>query len=204
LVSEGLHISSGVETLSAVVIGAVLATVGGLVATQVEAVLRRRERERSAAMLFGEILSVIEVIVAMADEARGRGDPYGPFTLRLMRAARREAEAYDRNREALYEMRDARIRARIHTVMVRLTLILDAFEDASGQIAGMESTVLAFDPGDPAIAEVLVRFDAMSERREGAFEVAIETVGLIRPILDDLQPIAKQTFDVHASVVRSL
>jgi hypothetical protein len=41
------------DTLLAVVIGAVLATVSGIAATQLEAYLKRRERERDAALLFG-------------------------------------------------------------------------------------------------------------------------------------------------------
>ena len=89
------------ETLLAVLLGAVLATLSGLVATQFEAHLRRRERERDAALLFGELLSTLKVLIDTADRARGQGDPYGPFTIRMWRAVRRELDIYDRNREAL-------------------------------------------------------------------------------------------------------
>jgi hypothetical protein len=50
---------------------------GGFAATQLEGFLRRRERERGAALLFGEILSVIELVAVLANEARGRGEPFG-------------------------------------------------------------------------------------------------------------------------------
>jgi len=85
-----LHVDAGGgDTLAAVIIGAVLATLGGFAATQIEGHLRRRERERSAALLFGEVLSVIELLTNLADQARGRGDPYGGFTMRMTRGLAR-------------------------------------------------------------------------------------------------------------------
>ena len=107
-----LHLESPGGTLWAVAAGAVLATVGGFIATQLEAYVRRRERERSAALLFGEILSALETITAVAQQARSHGEPYGPLTLRLIRAAQRETETYSANRTLLYDLRNAEIRIR--------------------------------------------------------------------------------------------
>jgi hypothetical protein len=96
---------TGEATLWAVIVGAILATVGGFAATQLEAHFRRRERERSAALLFGEVLSVIEIITVLTNETREHGDPFGPVTSRMLRAVRRETEVYERNRESLYDLR---------------------------------------------------------------------------------------------------
>jgi hypothetical protein len=203
LIHESLHISSGVETLSAVVIGAVLATAGGFVANQLEGFIRRRERERSAALLFGEILSVIELIAGLAVESRGRGEPYGPFTMRLLRAVRRETDAYDRNREALYDLRDAKIRARIHTLMVRLILSMDGFYDSADQIAALRGDAIVLDPASAAWAEVMAQIEVVAENRETSFDFAMGTVDQIGPLLAELQPLAKQTFEAHRSVIRT-
>jgi hypothetical protein len=143
-------LAADMETLWAVVVGAVLATVGGFAATQLEQFFRRRERRRSAALLFGEILSVIELITALADDARGRGDPYGQLTMRLLRAVRREADAYDRNREQLYDLPDAKLRAQIHALMVRVTLTLDGVFDTTAEIVAAESVAKALGVDDPA------------------------------------------------------
>src|SRR5215510_3127200 len=94
------------ETLLAVVLGAVLATAGGFSERQFERLVQRREKERSAALLFGELLNAMRIIMTLADEARGRGDPYGPITLRFIRGAQREVDIYDRNRETLLDLRD--------------------------------------------------------------------------------------------------
>lgn len=189
------------QTLWAVIVGAVLATVGGFAATQLEGHFRRRERERSAALLFGEILSVIELITALAGDSRRRGDPYGPLTMRLLRAVRRETDAYDRNRESLYDLRDAKIRAQIHALMVRVTLTLEGVFDTTAEIALAESEAKALDPGDPARAETMHRLDGLLEGRDGAFDFLVETVAETKPVIATLQPLAKESFEAYATVV---
>jgi hypothetical protein len=192
----------GGGTLSAVIVGAILATVGGLAATQLESIIRRRERERSAALLFGEILAALGLITQLADAARARGDPYGPFTTRLLRAAQREAEIYDRNREALYELRDAGLRARIHTVMVRITLALDGVFDAATEIPAAEHALRSTDRDHPEWPERRARLDALCEQRQAAFDFAVEIAVEIRPLHEALRPIAKYDFGGHETAVR--
>ncbi|HEX4199509.1 MAG TPA: hypothetical protein VHZ26_18885 [Caulobacteraceae bacterium] len=190
------------ETLWAVIVGAVLATVGGFAATQLEGFLRRRQRERSAALLFGEILSVIELITALADHSRGQGDPYGSFTMRLMRAVRRETDAYDRNRESLYDLRDAKLRAQIHALMVRITLTLEGVFDATEQIGMTETALKALDAGDPAVGELTERLQVLEEARASAFDFVVETTAETKPIIEVLKPLAKETFEAYATVVQ--
>ena len=185
-------------TLLAVIIGAILATVGGFAATRLENVITRRERERSAALLFGEILSVLDVIFAIADESRGRGEPYGQFTMRLLRTARRETEAYDRNRELLYDLRDPLLRAQIHTLMVRVTLPLEGVFDAAEAIAATDARGL----DEAAQDEALARLAFLIEARQGAFDAIMETMAQTAPVLAALKPLARQSFEAYASVVR--
>jgi hypothetical protein len=195
-------LGGGSETLWAVVVGAVLATLGGFVATQMEGVLRRRERERSAALLFGEILSALDLVTRITDETRGRGDPYGRLTLGLLRAVRRETDTYDRNREQLYDLRDAKIRAQIHGLMVRITLALEGIADATSQIASVEAAVNALQPDDPARQELARQLAALAEGRQGTFNFMMESAGQIKPIVAVLRPLARQTFDNHEAVLR--
>ena len=61
-----MHIDADQGTVWSVVAGAALATVGGLVAGQIENRLRRREREQSAALLFGELLSALRLVIRLA------------------------------------------------------------------------------------------------------------------------------------------
>ena len=79
------------ETLIAVVLGAFLATITGFAATQLETVFARRRRGRDAALLLGEVFSTLALILSGARNARGRGEPYGSVTMRMLRAARRES-----------------------------------------------------------------------------------------------------------------
>ena len=105
-----LEMSPHGETLVAVVVGALLATVSGIAANQLEAFFRRREREKAAALLFGEVLSSLRVILEGAERTRRIGRPYGPVTRRMLHAARREIDIYDRNRENLLDLREATLR----------------------------------------------------------------------------------------------
>src|SRR5579864_2133002 len=146
--------ADAIAQLVAVVIGAFLATIGGFMASQIEHGVRRRERERSAALLIGEILAVLRLIIGLADQARQRGDPYGPVTMRLVRAAHREADTYDRNRETLFDLRDPSIRARIHTLLVRLTLSLDGVLDAHEQ-ADAARLALGTETRSAAVTQLL-------------------------------------------------
>lgn len=196
------YYDAGGGTLLAVILGAVLATVSGFFATQLEALIRRRERERGAALLFGEILSVLELFTVMANEARGRGEPYGPFTMRILRAVQREIEIYDRNREALYDLRDAKVRGQIHALMVRVALSLEGVTETTSQIALAEAAISGLAQDHPGRGEALARLETLLETREGAFGFAVETAGRSPPILAALRPIAKQDFGVYASVVR--
>ena len=198
-----IHFSAGDETLWAVILGAVLATIGGFLSTTFEASFRRRERERGAALLFGEILSVLELMIGLTRDARGRGEPYGTWTMRLARAVRREADTYERNREQLYDLRDAHTRAHIHTVMVRLMLALEGVFDATERIQADVITDRQPDLDSTSKAEVAARLAAAQAERDRAFEALCATAGAIAPIVTVLRPLAKQDFRVYSTVANA-
>lgn len=190
------------ETLQAVIIGAVLATAGGFAASQLEALLRRRERERGAALLFGELLTTLQIIMKLADETRGRGDPYGPITIRFVRAAQRETEIYDRNRETLFDIRNPAIRARIRFLFAQASFSLDGIVDASTEIGAIERTLRAMEANDPFRSETERRLQSLQLNRQTAFDFALEITKKIAPVLTALAPLAKHAFDAHDAVLR--
>jgi hypothetical protein len=121
----------GGDTLLAVVIGAALATVGGVLAGQIEFHQIRSERERNAGLLFGEVLAGLKMILQLAKETRGRGEPFGPITMQILKAAQRETRIYERNRELLFAVRDAKLRARTHILLLQMSLTVDSIFEAS-------------------------------------------------------------------------
>jgi hypothetical protein len=195
-----LSFTTGDETLWAVILGAILATIGGFVSTTFEATYRRHERERGAALLFGEILSVLELLIAMTGRARDRGEPYGSFTMRLLRAVRREADAYERNREQLHDLRDVRTRAQIHTVMVKVMLSLEGVFDAAERIQADSIINRQADLDPTSRSEVETRLASAVFERDQAFEALGETAVDIAPIVEVLRPLAKQDFRVYSAV----
>jgi uncharacterized membrane protein YccC len=195
-------VDNGPDTLWAVVLGAVLATLGGFVATRLEAFFRRRERERAAALLFGELLSVVALITSLADASRGRGEPYGPLTMRMLRAIRRETEIYDRNRESLYDLRDGAIRARIHTLMSQLAMTLQGVIDADEQLGQTEDAVRGRPEDDPVRVELAARCVRLVEQRQQAFDFMVGLAGTVGPVTVTLRELARQPFGDHAAMVR--
>jgi molecular chaperone GrpE (heat shock protein) len=141
------------DTLLAVVVGALLATVGGLVAEHYEDRIERRRRERDAARFFTEILGSIDALLDRAAASQKIGDPWGPVTLRFFRAAMREAQVYERNRERLFDLQDTELRSTIHAHFVSKTFPLEALIEGSDKI-------------NAAAAELDERHDLSAEKRD--------------------------------------
>jgi hypothetical protein len=186
-----LHLEPPVDTILAVTVGAVLATFGGFLATEMEATLRRKERERSAALLFGELLTALGTIIKIADQSRGHGDPFGPFTLRMLRAAQRETDAYERNRGALYDLRDGRLRLQIHVLMVQVSLALEGVFETTAAIAAAGSNLGKDTGGSGSEAAV----EQLAHDRIAAFDAAIESVGEIPSLLGKLEKLGGVSFE---------
>ena len=162
------------NTLVAIVLGAVLATLGGFVATLLEAHVRKRELQRASALMIGEVLASVRGLVRAIEDAHSRGDPFGGITLRLVRAGRREIECYERYRSVLSDLRSPDLRLSVHGVMVRLTLAIDGILE-----------------GD-------------RRERELAYEYLLELAPTIDPLVERLVPLAGQPIQPYLALTGSL
>jgi hypothetical protein len=182
------------NTLIAVILGAVLATVGGFGATMLERFLDKRERQRNAALFFGEILSSLIIILRFADQTKKIGEPYGPITMRMLRSARGELDIYDRNRENIFDLHDGDLRARIQTLLIRLSMPLDGVIDAADELKQLRE--LLRGERDPAERADLESQIAVGEtRREAGYEFIIETSTGLKDVIASLEPLAGQSFE---------
>jgi hypothetical protein len=190
------------STLIAVVLGAILATIGGFSATVLERYLDKRERERNSALFFGEVLSTLAIIVRFADETKKIGEPYGPVTMRMLRSARSELDIYDRNRETLFDLRDADLRARIQTLLIRLSMPLDGVIEGTEELKNMRAQLKAqSDPAERAELEEHIRTD--EARRESAYAFIVETAAQLKAPISGLEPLARHSFDRIDKIARS-
>jgi hypothetical protein len=167
------------ETLAAVTLGAVVATVSGVVANMFEARARARERERAAAVLVGEAMAAMRTILEAAMRSMTVGERYGPVTRRMLIAARGELDLYERNRELLLDLRDAQLRADLHSLMLRLAMPLD------GVIASLNDAT-----------------EAHPNARDQGMEFLRETLTKIPPLLERLGRVAGRRFDNYEDVFR--
>jgi hypothetical protein len=163
-------------TLIAVVAGALLATLSAVFATWFEASMKRRERERDAALLLGEILYTLRILLINADRARGQGDPWGSVTMRILRSARREIDIYDRNRERLYDLRSADLRIKIHALILRTAMPLDGI---------LDSAIAAARPEESSLG-------ALHPARDRAFALIMDNAAKMPAIVDNLRRLARR------------
>jgi hypothetical protein len=185
---------SNFSTVSAIVLGSVLATLGGLAATQLEWFFERRRRERQAALFFGEVLSTLLVLLGMAKRVKGIGDPYGPVTMRMLRQAMQEIGIYDRNRETLYNLRDAGLRTRIHTSVLRISSPLNGIFDSTEEMRGIQTQLRSPNLLDSEREDLQTRLDRLTQLREGGFEFMEETAVEMEALVKDLAPVARHSF----------
>jgi hypothetical protein len=180
------------NTLIAVTLGALLATLGGFMGARLEAWIQRHNRERDAALLLGEILFTFVMLLKMAGEARAIGDPYGPITLRMLHGARREADAYERNRERLPDLRDGPLRIETHKLMISLTMSVDGIIDTTSRL----------EAAAPAKPPARTPRKAQPDERDGGFDFILETLPKFEPVIAKLSRAAKVSFDGHEAVAR--
>jgi hypothetical protein len=185
--------SSNQGAVWAVVLGALLATVGGFAATQMERIVEHRRRERNAALFFGELLTTLQIILRFAKSTHGRGDPFGPITIRMLRSARQEIEIYDRNRESLFDLRHADLRSRIQTAVIRLTMPLEGVFESSTEISAYQMQ-LKTDIGADLRAEIETRVIDLREQRAGGFEFILEVADELPALIRALEPLSGHDF----------
>ncbi len=201
--AEQFDFLSNLDTLTAVVAGAILATAGGFIGSQIEHRVDLRRRERQAALFFGEIMSLLTVSVAAAQRARGIGDPYGPVTMRILRTIRRELDIYDRNRERLFELRDPALRARIHTALLRTTMGVEgALESATEAVDIQTEFQMSPDMSSARREHLDAKLAQRLRLRDGGFDFLVEASEQATKLAKELEPIAKVDFEKLVKATR--
>jgi hypothetical protein len=193
------------DTVWAIIAGAVLATAGGIIATQLEHRVDTTRAKRQAALFFGEIMAMLGIVVNSAERAKSIGDPFGPVTMRLLRTVRREIDVYDRNRERLFEIPDPTLRARIHMVLLRATMGVEGAIEAATESTAIE-TELKLNPSmsKEQRCHLEARLADQKNRREGGFEFLMESASQARDLTKELEPIAGVDFTALTRAVQSV
>jgi hypothetical protein len=192
--SEAFEFITSLGTLWQIVLGACLATGGGLLANQLEWRVHTCRRERNAALFFGEILSGFAIIMMRAHETKQIGEPFGPVTMRVLRQARREIEIYERNRESIVDLRDAALRGRIYALVHRLAMPLDGLFDAAQEIGVLEAQLRSRGLDVEDRSEMERRVVDLKERRDAVYDFIREKTTEIDGVLCALAPLAGQSF----------
>jgi hypothetical protein len=195
-------VASNQSAVWAVILGAVLATAGGFVATQMERYVEHRRRERNAALFFGELLTTLRIILYHAHNTHGRGDPFGPITLRMLKSARKEIDIYDRNRETLFDLHHGELRARIQNLIIRIAMPIEGVFDATDEMVRCQDILR--DAGAIPRPDIETRMASLKEQRDGGYEFVMETAEDLPRIIRDLEPLAHHSFRNLDEIGRSI
>src|SRR5262249_30767629 len=126
-----------------------------------------------------------------AEDTRKRGNPYGEITIRTVKGALREAHVYDQNRETLFHLRDALLRAKTQSLLIRLTLSFDGILESHNFLRSIEDAATTPDPA---------RLERLRSERVGSFEYMLELREEIAPLLLRFQRITKLSLDAYETV----
>jgi hypothetical protein len=178
----------------AILLGAFLASAGGFFVTWLLDRMERKRQERSIALVCLDLLTSLSVMSHLAQNSRRRGDPYGPFTMRLVRGCLRDLDVYERNRERIADIADPAVRAEIYQCMTRLTLSVDGILGETELIQRIDQSLLELRPASEQskIGELTKDREERSGRRDGSFDFMMDTIrDLAEPLAAKLRVIAK-------------
>ena len=183
------------DTLLAVIVGAVLATGGAMVAELVQDRLSQKRKERDAARFFGEILASVDRVLDRAFASLEFGERWGDVTIRLFRTALNEAGIYERNRERLFEINDMELRRDIHVHFLTEMVPLVALSENSREIAELEKELKhAESLSDLQHSALTEELEKLRDAREGALNAIQAEHAETEAICKRLEPIAGVTF----------
>lgn len=183
------------DTLLAVIVGAVLATGGAMVAELVQDRLGQKRKERDAARFFGEILASVDRVLDRAIASMAIGERWGDVTLRLFRTALNEAAIYERNRERLFELRDMQLRQDIHVHFLTEMVPLVALNENSREIAELEKELKHAEAlSEDKRATIEEDLETLRTTREGALNAVMAEHANTEAICKRLEPLAGVTF----------
>jgi hypothetical protein len=188
----------------AMLIGAFLASAGGFLVAWLLDRMERKRQERSIALVCLDLLSSLSVLTNLAKDARARGNPYGPYTIRLVRSCMRDLDVYERNRERIADIADPNVRAELYQCMARMTLAVDGILGETDVIARTSDEIeAARSRNDAARVQELQQDRSEREaRRDLSFDFMLETTqALCAPLSIKLRTIAKSDPQNLAAIV---
>ena len=188
----------------AMLIGAFLASAGGFLVAWLLDRMERKRQERSIALVCLDLLSSLSVLTNLAKDARARGNPYGPYTIRLVRSCMRDLDVYERNRERIADIADPNARAELYQCMARMSLAVDGILGETDVIARTNEEIdTARAKGDTARVDELAQDRREREtRRDISFDFMLETTNdLCGPLSIKLRAIAKSDPQNLAAIV---
>jgi hypothetical protein len=121
----------------------------------------------------------------------------------MLRSAVKEVDIYNRNRETLFDLRNAELRARIHTLVLRIVMPADGVFDTTNEIGHVLSLLKSPGLTLDDRAELDERLERLKASRVSAFDTVVESSAQLKSVVRELEPIAKYSYENLDKVVRN-
>lgn len=192
-------------TLIAIFIGAILATIGALLADKFREGGERKRRERDAAKAFGQILVSLLSMLRFAIRSQGIGQPWGAVTVRFLKLCLRQGDWFEQNLGLLFDIENIELRHKIRTYIGAALYPIQTMVDRSHEIEDMRRQLIFGDDLKPHQIDWLKeQIEVCSNSREGAYAAALHQIENVDLIMNDLEALAGVKFDVNDELLLSL
>jgi len=178
------------ETLAAILVGAMLATGGALFAEKIQDSRKKKQRQEDAANAIGIIITTILGSLHMFVRSRSIGEEWGTITDMYLQNALRHMRWYEDNRHRLFDLADVPFRREILAEMLGLDFPIQGLVKAR---AKMEQPDLTDEE----------RLENKARRDQLVLILGVFT-GRVEALLDPLGKISGQSFAVNREALENM
>lgn len=171
------------ETLAAIVVGAMLATLGALFAERIQDSRKKKQRQEDAANAIGIIITTILGSLHMFVRSRSFGDQWGTITDMYLQNGLRQMRWFEENRHRLFDLADVSFRREILAELLGLDFPLQGLIRARARMK------------EPDLTEE-ERLD-IDVRRDQLVLIMKDRTARVEALLEPLGKISGQSFAVN-------
>lgn len=193
------------DTLIAVIVGAVLATGGALIAEKVQARSMIKQREQDAARRLGHILFDIDRSLARTFHSQTIGEPWGLASRMAFVGVAKKGEWYVQNRDCIFDIQDMELRIDLSEDVSSLIGAISGLVRANEQIEAEEKLLIRDHDLSPKHRELITaELKQTLQTRELAIPYIQLQLALIQKHYPKLEELAGTSFSTKSSSNRHM
>lgn len=187
------------DTLIAVIIGAVLATGGALIAEKAQARASIKQRERQAARRLGHILFDVDRSLVRTFRSQTIGEPWGLATRFSYISTGKLGEWFFENRDYIFDIQDMQLRLDLSEDVSFLLNAITGLIELSEQIDARETKVVQDrDLSEKVLQDTNDEIKQLHQTREMSVNYVQHQLALVQKLYPKLEALAEVKFSANS------